>query len=475
MHTLKGSVFASLAIMMVFIFLAAACSDQNDPGSGGASASAEASGSAEFSVSSVFSLPNLSSMPSLFNSSSLSSEPIEVTRVKADLAALTIGYAPGDSATNITQSLTLVSVGPVHGSAITWESQNTEWLAHTGTVTRPPFTPGATGTSGNKTVSIRATAVLGDASGNKTFPDLKIVQVAPTDADKVAHEKALLTDGSITYGWEEVGKRDTAGSVTQNLGLGGAYPNARAEGMEYKNVAIVWTSDKPDVISINGTVTRPEFAAGDATVKLTATLTYGAEIDTRVYTLTVKAKLDPDAFHPVFFNSNFERNGVSIPNNTNGSEGSGIVPGTVQTLSWSTNEFYGGTRSLHVSSNSGNNRSLFSSYGNCYPADGRTKIVFWIKGTGIGTNGGIFIQTGPNGTTARYWSFYHKENSGPDEYTIASALYGDYAGGFTFENWTKIILNLPASYDPSSVGKIDVRGGNNGKYDFYIDEIGYEP
>jgi predicted extracellular nuclease len=66
------------------------------------------------------------------------------------------------------------------------------------------------------------------------------------------------------------------------------------------DVAITWVSDKPEYISNTGSVTRPAFAVGDQTVKITATLTiqYTAGnktetiTDTKEFTLRVRALPD---------------------------------------------------------------------------------------------------------------------------------------------------------------------------------------
>ncbi|QVK18582.1 lamin tail domain-containing protein [Mycoplasmatota bacterium] len=55
------------------------------------------------------------------------------------------------------------------------------------------------------------------------------------------------------------------------------------------DVAIAWTTDNADVITTDGTVTRPAQGESDVTVKLTATLTIGDLTETKEFTLTVKA------------------------------------------------------------------------------------------------------------------------------------------------------------------------------------------
>lgn len=57
---------------------------------------------------------------------------------------------------------------------------------------------------------------------------------------------------------------------------------------ELDGATITWVSDKTDVISNDGTVTRPLNGTGDATVKLTATITAGDVSGTKEFTVTVK-------------------------------------------------------------------------------------------------------------------------------------------------------------------------------------------
>lgn len=53
---------------------------------------------------------------------------------------------------------------------------------------------------------------------------------------------------------------------------------------------VTWSSDKTDVITNDGKITRPEKGSEDAIVTLTATLTLGSASDTKVFEVTVKAE-----------------------------------------------------------------------------------------------------------------------------------------------------------------------------------------
>ncbi len=96
-----------------------------------------------------------------------------------------------------------------------------------------------------------------------------------TDAEIVADDKAAL---DITFSGT-----DTLTSVTGNLTL----PTSGSAGS-----TITWASDTETVVAADGTVTRPAFSDGDATVVMTATITNGTVSETKTFTLTV-IKADP--------------------------------------------------------------------------------------------------------------------------------------------------------------------------------------
>ncbi|MDL4839364.1 immunoglobulin-like domain-containing protein, partial [Aquibacillus rhizosphaerae] len=76
--------------------------------------------------------------------------------------------------------------------------------------------------------------------------------------------------------------------ITTNLELpdSGAY-----------NTTITWSSDHPDIIAADGTVTKPSFDNGDQAVVLTATISDGTDTQTKDFTVTVlKRQEDSAAF-----------------------------------------------------------------------------------------------------------------------------------------------------------------------------------
>ena len=84
-------------------------------------------------------------------------------KVMADIAELSIGYAPGDSAAAVSQNVNLPVAGVLYGSSITWASSNTAVISDSGVITRPGFA------SGDAAVTITATVYNNGASSTKDF------------------------------------------------------------------------------------------------------------------------------------------------------------------------------------------------------------------------------------------------------------------------------------------------------------------
>ncbi|HHV98444.1 MAG TPA: hypothetical protein GXX36_02525 [Clostridiaceae bacterium] len=97
-------------------------------------------------------------------------------KVMADIAALSIGYAPGDNAAAVTQNVSLATTGAIYGSVITWTSSNTAVISNSGVVTRPGFA------DGDVTVTLTATVYNNGASSTKDFElvVLKLPQITYT-------------------------------------------------------------------------------------------------------------------------------------------------------------------------------------------------------------------------------------------------------------------------------------------------------
>ncbi|WP_255314420.1 immunoglobulin-like domain-containing protein [Bacillus sp. FJAT-26390] len=186
----------------------------------------------------------------------------DAEKVAAAKAALAVGYAGSDSAASVTSNVTLNTSG-TNGTTVAWSSNATAVDATSGTVVRPSYT------QGDATVTLTATISKGSATDTKTFT-LTVVKLAQTNAEAVAEAKAALEVGYLGS--------DSAASVTSNVTL-------NTSGTSGTNV--VWSSDSAAVDAANGTVLRPSYTQGDATVTLTATISKGGVTDTKTFTLTV--------------------------------------------------------------------------------------------------------------------------------------------------------------------------------------------
>jgi hypothetical protein len=176
--------------------------------------------------------------------------------------ALVVGYAGSDTASSVTQNVTLSETG-TDGTTVSWSSGNTAVIAADGTVTRPSYT------AGNTTVALTATISKNGTTGTKTFT-LTVVKLVQTNAEAVTAAKEAL---SVGFGGSEA-----ASSVTQSLTL----PTIGADG-----TTITWSSSDPAVIATDGTVTRPSYSAGDATVTLTATISKDGVTEMKTFKMTV--------------------------------------------------------------------------------------------------------------------------------------------------------------------------------------------
>ncbi|WP_207428047.1 gliding motility-associated C-terminal domain-containing protein [Pedobacter sp. SYSU D00535] len=190
-----------------------------------------------------------------------------VTLTKEDLK---VKYQPGDLAGSVTQNVTLETAG-LHGSTISWSSNNSAVIAADGTVTRPSFITGDT------ELKLTATITRGAATETKDF-EITVLKNAATDAEAV-----MLTKEDLKVKYQP---GDLAGSVTQNVTL---------ETAGLHGSTISWSSNNPAVIAADGTVTRPSFITGDTEVELTATITRGAATETKDFEITVLKNAITDA------------------------------------------------------------------------------------------------------------------------------------------------------------------------------------
>ncbi|HOM43083.1 MAG TPA: Ig-like domain-containing protein, partial [Bacillota bacterium] len=173
---------------------------------------------------------------------------------------------------SVTDSLKLHTLGPM-GSAISWTSSDTNLVAEDGKVSRPSFTQGRQG------VTLTAVVSRGDTSLQKTF-NLTVLPSEPTD------EEAVEADTLRLSALHTLGQNWSQYSITKNLSLPGTL---------YYGTSITWTSDKPELISDEGIVTRPEYMEGNKWVTLTAVLSKGGKNASKSLTYVVLQKPDIDA------------------------------------------------------------------------------------------------------------------------------------------------------------------------------------
>ena len=200
--------------------------------------------------------------------------------VKQDLSRIAIDYATGDSASSVTQNISLPTSGD-NGSSITWVSDNPAVVVDgkTGTVTRPDFAfP-----SNTVQVTMTATVKKGIVAKTKTIV-ITVKGQEPTETQTTNDIKGNIAD-FITYA-----DGDSQAEVRENIGLQTSFYTA----------TIAWsssdiTADENGAIVISegtGTVTRPANTAGNQDITLTATI-YIDEVEkgSQTINLTVKREL----------------------------------------------------------------------------------------------------------------------------------------------------------------------------------------
>ena len=226
-----------------------------------------------------------------------------------------ITYASGDSVNSVTQDLNLATStgGEMYGCTISWSSTDTSVVEADGTVHRPVYL------DGDKAATLSVTVTKNSATnGPNEIETVTVIKAAMTDdvAVSLAKEALVATDISYAAG-------DSAASVTQNITL----PTSGENG-----TTISWGSSNTGAIAISGStgsVTRPDCGSGNATVTLTATISKGAESDTKTFSVTVIEKEPVDVTISAI-------EGIEIP--VAGATPVATITGTSQytgTVSWS--------------------------------------------------------------------------------------------------------------------------------------------
>ncbi len=174
------------------------------------------------------------------------------------LDSVSLVFASGDSATSVTQNLTLpTTVGDVQ---ITWVSDNTAVISNAGVVTRQ---------TADTNVVLTATLTLGDATATKDFT-LKVLAIVVV-IDPVEALDAIEITGSLLGYTVSTGRYNTKADIV--------LPTTSM------TLTVTWSSSNAAVLSATGVVVRPAYLAADSTVILTATI--GTE--TREFVVTVLA------------------------------------------------------------------------------------------------------------------------------------------------------------------------------------------
>lgn len=183
--------------------------------------------------------------------------------------ALQLGYAEGDSANSVTQSLILPAFG-ADGVQITWSSSHPDVITPYGGVTRQ---------SADTVVTLTATVTKNFVSKMKQFTvTVSAAPVAPdkpnsdVDNDKI-NADAVAADKAAVRPVYAPG--DTSNAVTANMTL----PTSGVNGS-----SIFWESSNPAIISSAGVVSR---SSSDANVTLTAVLSKGNASDRVSFNVTV--------------------------------------------------------------------------------------------------------------------------------------------------------------------------------------------
>jgi hypothetical protein len=209
----------------------------------------------------------------------------EITQLAANTAALNTAHAE-QILQDAYDALTLGNTGAVKSNlqlpatvlnqvSITWQSSDTDYLTHTGLVTRPP--------QGSEPVSLQLTATL--AFNGVTIPKVFNVTIAPQldDATAAASDAEEITVNSSCR-W------------IQTIFL----PSAGVEGS-----TITWISDDTEYVSHSGQIKKlPAKGEGNRNVKLTATVHKGAAVQTKDFTVCISEDEGYRAYLFAYFTGN---------------------------------------------------------------------------------------------------------------------------------------------------------------------------
>ncbi len=204
-------------------------------------------------------------------------------QVTADKAALEITYgflhSVQETASGVTQNVTLPLGCGVNGSIVNWASDHDTVIAPTGA-------NAGTVTMQAAVTTVQMTATI-DKAGLSSAPQTKVFTLAVMNQDYLDVEatKSALAIAYAGVASPDFPVADTASSVTRNL------VNLPIDTTPSYGTTVTWASSAIATVGVANpySVVRGD---NDATVHLTATIAKGIISDTKVFTLTVK-KSDP--------------------------------------------------------------------------------------------------------------------------------------------------------------------------------------
>jgi hypothetical protein len=187
---------------------------------------------------------------------------VEVTvaqRLALAKAQLVTNYAAtiGDEDYEVLANLTLATT--VLDATVSWSSNEPTIISNAGVVTRPVFAVG------DQTVTLTATLTIGTQTTTQVF-----YAFVPALEKTVNETLQEVLDVVTTY--------PTVDGITGSEDWLEFLTTFTYETVEY---TVSWSSDKPDFLDVDGTVTRPALGEANELVTLTASITLGSVTETK--------------------------------------------------------------------------------------------------------------------------------------------------------------------------------------------------
>ncbi|GEC82667.1 immunoglobulin-like domain-containing protein [Lysinibacillus sphaericus] len=187
-------------------------------------------------------------------------------KVQNDKSSLAVIYSAGDSATSVTQKITLPTVG-MNGTTISWSSNMSDIIANDGKVTRP------TAMQGNQSVVLTATISKGNVTESKTFT---FIVKALSNSSNANLKNLTISSGTLSPAFNKDIKTYTA-KVSAGV----------------DSVIITPTvEDSKSTVTVNGTLATQsvKLATGLNTISVIVTAVDGAY---QLYTILISKEAPP--------------------------------------------------------------------------------------------------------------------------------------------------------------------------------------